>query len=245
MSKLDITLKKIKPPLFLPAVQDFWRMRGLQAVKSAPDQGARGSATGGKQMSSLGLIFRKLAIEIGTPATSLFLNSKLELPGFFRPTKRWDLLVVHQGKLLAALEMKSHIGPSFGNNANNRAEEALGSAEDLWTAFREGAFGRGEPIPWLGFLVLLEDCKEVHCPVATPEPHFKVFRDFAKASYAKRYELLLDRLVLERKYTHTCLALTARPASKQGASLKEPVAHLSLTAFASSFLRHIAVQLGG
>ena len=51
----------------------------------------------------------------------------LTLPGFFRPTKLWDLLVINQGKLIAAIEFKSQVGPSFGNNANNRCEEALGN----------------------------------------------------------------------------------------------------------------------
>jgi type II restriction enzyme len=64
----------------------------------------------------------------------------LTLPGFFRPTKLWDLLVIHQGKLIAAIELKSQVGPSFGKNFNNRTEEAIGSAYDFQTAFREGAF---------------------------------------------------------------------------------------------------------
>lgn len=61
------------------------------------------------------------------------------LPGYFRPTKLWDPLIVNEGRLIAALEFKSQVGPSFGNNLNNRAEEAIGSAHDLWTAYREGA----------------------------------------------------------------------------------------------------------
>jgi type II restriction enzyme len=69
-----------------------------------------------------------------------FNRSALTLPGYFRPTKLWDLLVMYQGRLIAAIELKSHIGPSFGNNFNNRTEEAIGTAVDLWTAFREGAF---------------------------------------------------------------------------------------------------------
>jgi hypothetical protein len=55
----------------------------------------------------------------------------LTLPGYFRPTKIWDLLIINQGRLVAALELKSQVGPSFGNNANNRAEEAIGTAHDL------------------------------------------------------------------------------------------------------------------
>lgn len=41
----------------------------------------------------------------------------LTLPGYFRPTKLWDLLITNEGRLVAALELKSHVGPSFGNNA--------------------------------------------------------------------------------------------------------------------------------
>jgi len=66
------------------------------------------------------------------------------------------LLVVKNGRLLAAIEAKSQVGPSFGNNFNNRTEEAIGSALDLWTAFREGAFNGGIQ-PFLGYFFMLED----------------------------------------------------------------------------------------
>ena len=112
----------------------------------------------------------------------------LELPGFFRPTKEWDLLVIRDNKLIAAIEAKSQVGPSFGNNFNNRTEEALGSALDLWTAYREGAFLNG-PQPFLGYFFMLEDCSTSQRPVKVKEPHYKVFPEFVDASYNKRYEL--------------------------------------------------------
>ena len=87
----------------------------------------------------------------------------LTLPGFFRPTKLWDLLVMNEGRLIAAIELKSQVGPSFGNNFNNRAEEAIGTAHDLWTAYREDAFGKGRPKPLVGWLMLVEDA-----PASTP-----------------------------------------------------------------------------
>ena len=65
----------------------------------------------------------------------IFRKKRLQLPGFFRPTKEWDLVVVKNGHLIAAIEAKSQVGPSFGNNFNNRTEEAMGSALDIWTAF--------------------------------------------------------------------------------------------------------------
>ena len=62
-------------------------------------------------------------------------------PGYFRATKKWDLIVVSNGALVLAMEFKSQARKSIGNNVNNRSEEAVGSAKDIWTAFREGRFG--------------------------------------------------------------------------------------------------------
>jgi hypothetical protein len=35
----------------------------------------------------------------------------LTLPGYFRLTKLWDLLVIYKGELIAAIELKSQVGP--------------------------------------------------------------------------------------------------------------------------------------
>jgi hypothetical protein len=150
------------------------------------------------------------------PEASIFTRSDLELPGYFRPTKRWDMLVVHQGRLIAAIEFKSQKGPSFGNNFNNRTEEALGSAVDLWTAYREGAFGKDKPRPWLGWVMLMEECPASTTPVAVKEPHFKAFEEFRNSSYAKRYELLLRRLILEKQYDSAALLLATEEGGPKG-----------------------------
>jgi len=59
-------------------------------------------------------------------------------------------VVIHEGHLIAAMKFKSQTGPSFGNNFNNRTEEAIGSATDLWASYREEAF-KPSPRPWLGY----------------------------------------------------------------------------------------------
>lgn len=107
----------------------------------------------------------------------MFRKKAVELPGFFRPTKEWDLLVVRDGTLLVAIEAKSQVGPSFGNNFNNRTEEAMGSALDLWTAYRERAYLKS-PQPFLGYFFMLEDCEASNRPVKLQEPQFKVFPEF-------------------------------------------------------------------
>ncbi len=152
------------------------------------------------------------------------------MPGYYRPQKKWDLLVVADGQLLLAVEFKSQVGPSFGNNFNNRTEEAIGNAEDIWTAYREGRFGR-HPAPFLGYFFLLEDCERVHAPVSNSEPYFPVDPVFKGASYAKRYEVLCERLVLERKYTAACLTLATKVSPSQ---VSHPDASLGFRQFAAA-----------
>jgi hypothetical protein len=108
-------------------------------------------------MNGVILLLAEIIAEAGIPKESIHFSKTLQLPGFFRPTKEWDLLVVRNGQLLLALEAKSQVGPSFGNNFNNRTEEAMGSALDLWTAYREGAFN-STIRPWLGYFFMLDDC---------------------------------------------------------------------------------------
>jgi hypothetical protein len=126
------------------AVAHYWQTLGAQTSKQGTadaDRGNRRAVTGGKQMDGFCELVRWAVAANGMPDASIHLRDKLELPGFFRATKKWDLVVVHKTHLVAAIEFKSQAGPSFGNNFNNRTEEALGNATDISTAFREGAFG--------------------------------------------------------------------------------------------------------
>ena len=147
-------------------------------------------------------LVRDLLCESGLPKPNVYCDRYVELPGWYRPEKKWDLLLVSDGKLLAGIEFKSQVG-SFGNNYNNRTEEAIGSAADLWAAYREGAFTPSAR-PWLGYLMLLEDAPASMASVRAREPHFAVFPEFKEASYAKRYEILLTKLVRERLYDAAC-----------------------------------------
>jgi hypothetical protein len=224
------------------AVRRFWATRAKQAEKQSAqgvrDQGARSAVTGGAQMDGFIEGLAGLIRDAGVNDASMFRNRALELPGYFRPTKKWDMLVVADGKLLAVVEAKSQVGPSFGNNFNNRVEEAIGSAVDLWTAYREGAFGES-PRPWLGYVFLLEDCPASLAPVTAAEPHFEVFEEFHGASYAKRYEILCRKLVRERHYEATAYLMSERTAGLKG-SFTEPAADLRFDRFARSLAAYAA-----
>lgn len=152
-------------------------------------------------------LVRELLIAAKVPQASIAIDKQVELPGWFRAEKKWDLVVVHDDQLLAALEFKSQIGPSFGNNFNNRTEEALGSATDIWAAYREGAF-KPSSRPFLGYLMLLEDCEQSGRPVKVMEPHFPVFPEFKRASYRDRYAILIEKLIRDRLYDGACFLLS-------------------------------------
>ena len=146
------------------AVRFYWQTRLSQSGKprdaGGADQGSRSAVTGGAQMGGFIALLTRLVIEAGIDPANIHHQDSLELPGYFRPSKRWDFLVVVERQLLVALESKSQVGPSFGNNFNNRTEEAMGSALDLWTAYRESAFV-STVRPWIGYMFLLVLIKRV------------------------------------------------------------------------------------
>lgn len=228
------------------AIKFYWDTRSKQLQKQrdagGTDQGLRSAVTGGAQMDGFIELLTKLVTEAGIDRSHIHYKESLELPGYFRPNRKWDFIVVVNGQLVAALEAKSQVGPSFGNNFNNRTEEAMGSALDLWTAFREKAFG-SKVRPWIGYMFLLEDCAPSIRPVSVKEAHFKVFPEFRDSSYAKRYELFCRRLVLERHYDAAAFLMSN---AKKGANgeYSEPAGDLTFQMFARSLVAHAAAFSG-
>ena len=225
------------------AVAHYWQTRKAQREKQkkrgVSDAGLRSAVTGGAQMDGFIRLFTEIIIDAGMEEIYVFRKKRLQLPGFFRPTKEWDLVIVKGGHLIAAIEAKSQVGPSFGNNFNNRTEEAMGSALDLWTAFREGAFNGGVQ-PFLGYFFMLEDCDTSIRPVRVKEPHFKVFPEFVGASYMRRYELFCRKLVLERHYTSASFITSDSETGLKGV-YKEPADDLSFSIFLKSLISHLGV----
>lgn len=236
MNKIDDLSNQVSK-----AISHYWRTRKTQSKKQAKsgkaDQGARSAVTGGAQMDGFISLITDLIIDAGANSSDIFYNKYLELPGFFRPTKEWDLLMVKDNQLILALEAKSQVGPSFGNNFNNRTEEAMGSALDLWTAYREGAYNKTVK-PWLGYVFLLEDCPESRKPVKVQEPHFKVFPEFVNASYAKRYELFCRKLVRERHYNVAAFLMSDKSTGLKG-RFTEPADDLTFDIFARSLVSQV------
>lgn len=227
------------------AVQAFWgnreKARQKQIEAGKVDAGERSGVTAGKNMDGFISLIIDLVNANGLSHAVIHQKRRLlTLPGFFRPTKLWDLVITHEGRLIAAVELKSHIGPSFGNNCNNRAEEAIGTAHDFWTAYRDGAFGK-HPRPFLGWFILVEDAVRSRTPVKERSPHFGVFPEFLNASYLQRYNILCQKLIQENLYTAASVISSPRSAISDGiyGELHELT---GLSSFVTSFAGHIASE---
>lgn len=227
------------------AVKAFWgnreNARKKQIDSGKADQGERAGVTAGKNMDGfLSLVLDIIKANGLVHAETHQKRATLTLPGYFRPTKLWDLLVMYRGELIAAIELKSQVGPSFGNNFNNRTEEAIGTAHDLWTAYREGAFGK-QPRPFVGWLIMVEDAPKSRSPVRDSSPHFPIFEEFKGASYLERYDLLCQRLVQEQLYTAATVIAAERNAFKTG-EYSQLSSMTELKSFVTAFAGHIAAE---
>jgi hypothetical protein len=223
------------------AVQHFWQTRKRQSSQQTDDdrdRGSRSAVTGGKQLDGFVRLVRDQLIAAKVPESCISIDKRVELPGWFRAEKKWDLVIVHEKELLAAVEFKSQIGPSFGNNFNNRTEEALGSATDIWAAYREGAF-KPSSRPFLGYLMLLEDCDRSRSPVKVGSPHFPVFPEFKGASYRDRYAILIEKLLRDRLYDGACF-LVSNANSETTGDYAEPHPELTFAKFVAPLLARVA-----
>jgi hypothetical protein len=92
--------------------------------------------------------------------------------------------------------------------------------------------------------MILEESRASTVPVRNREPHFRVFPEFKDASYAKRYQVLLTKLVRERLYDAACFLVSDRMSGPKG-DYREPDPELSFEKFIDSLLgRAIAITRG-
>lgn len=228
------------------AIKAFWGNREAAKAKQVEvgkvDAGERSAVTAGKNLDGFIAMIVDIVIANGLTIENIHRKkSVVTLPGYFRPTKLWDILIIKDKTLIAAIELKSQVGPSFGNNFNNRTEEAIGTAHDLQTAFREGAFGKQLP-PFVGWLMVVEDAPESNRPVKDSSPHFPVFKEFQGASYLQRYNILCQRLIQEKLYSSASIISTPKSAVKDG-QYSELDAMTGLKSFVSSLAAHVAAEV--
>lgn len=222
------------------AVSAYWTTRTnqqkAQVKRKTTDAGTRGAVTGGKHLDALSGLIVRVILEAGFNAKDIHCDNALILPGYYRAQKKWDILVARDGRLHAAIELKSQSG-SFGNNQNNRIEEVLGLARDFWVAYREKAFGLERP--WIGYAFILEDSPKSRSVVKLKKSPFSAFPVFNDTDYARRYAIACERLVLERDYDATALVLSS--PVKPG-EFDEPAEAHSLYNFCRALYRRLRAE---
>lgn len=206
------------------AVKSFWIVRDKEGVRS------------GKTLDAFVGLLTWIVHGHGLPDATVLTGKKAQIPGFFRPTKLWDVLIMNHDTLIAAIELKS-IADSFGKNFNNRNEEALGSSIDIKEAFEEDAF-EGLTRLFTGYLILVEDCQETRASVQIQMKQFRAMEEFmlkpetrenvyvrnAKGefpiidgvSYINRFDILCRRLMQKNLYTAASVITTPRSAIANG-----------------------------
>lgn len=193
---------------FEDAVAAYWGVKQsqneLSAIKNKVGVGTAGSVRSGKHFDTIAAILARFFLDGGYPPGAIRVTKSqgLELPGYYRPQKQWDLVVTHENTLVAAFELKALGGPSFGNNYNNRVEEALGSAVDLRRTALANLFP-GEK-PWLGYFFIMEEAAGSRSPVQLAAGAIQVDQLWKDKSYQDRFAIFCERLMTEGLYDAVC-----------------------------------------
>ncbi|HEX7244336.1 MAG TPA: PaeR7I family type II restriction endonuclease [Solirubrobacterales bacterium] len=200
------------------AIAAYWATKeeqriAAEAVRSTAEGSAK-AVRGGGHFNPIANLLARFFTDAGYPTDSIAASGKrIVLPAYFRPNKAWDLVIVHKGVLVAAIELKALGGPSYGNNYNNRVEEALGNAVDLSRANRAGLLGHERP--WLGYFFLMDDSPAARQPrEPRTNPEFLTAPEWPVLSYEKRFAITGRRLVDERIYDAVCFVSASSDAPK-------------------------------
>lgn len=226
------------------AVRHYWAtlsdQEDDQQKSDNTARGRRAQVLGGSQMDGFAGLIEDALVEAGIPREDILHDHGAVLPGYYRATKRWDLAVVYENELLAVMELKS-IASSFGNNLNNRIEEAVGSNTDLYQAYEEGLF-EPSPNPWVGYLIMMADTEGSRRPVTVREPNFDVDDEFEDASYLDRAELLCLRMLRERLVDGAAFITSDEETGLEG-SYVEPNPELTFERFITPLIAQVSARV--
>ncbi len=183
-------------------------------------------------------LVRHVLADNGPPEARVHTQHGLELPGFFMPTRPWDIVVMHEERLVAALGIRSRAARSVENEFVTLGEEALCTGKEMDALCRRQAFGPGLR-PWFGWLVLLEDSPALWRTAEGAPTLLQSLPEHRHSSHAERYELLLRKLERDRLFD-TCALLLCPEERKQAGDYHEPARDLSI----KRFLGHLASHAG-
>lgn len=224
---------------FEASCRSYWTTRDSQAITGG-GEGLAAAVRAGKHFGSLEDLVESVFIDCGYSSHNFLRSVSATVPGYYRSTKTWDLIVRDRGTLVAALELKGLGAVSVGNNFNNRTEEAIGNATDLWLLHsRKAAFG---PVrPWCGFMFLLEDYEKTSYPVQQRASPWPLEPEFRGSSYKDRGAILSSRMMAEGLYDAVCYVTSNADPTKPA---EEPIAELTWQRFVAAIQARVAYVKG-
>jgi hypothetical protein len=191
-----------------PLLVNWWAAKNdaiaRLAAEGKSETGAQ--ARNAKHMQSIAMFVRQMFVDAGLPEADVTVDSVV--PGYYRRSKNWDVVAIHKGHLVGVVELKSQAS-SPGNNANNRIEEAIGSAVDA-KAVQEltGAFGNlGVWAAWC--MTFNRDCESGKPIQLTKRPCFPLNDSaFDNMTYATQYATAIERFIAQKVYDAGWMLIT-------------------------------------
>lgn len=206
-------------PAFALAIEQFWAIKTNQQtaadVAGTSTGATHGSVRAGKHMASFEALIRQIVADAGIEVDPEP-GDPVYVPGYYRETKSWDVVLQYKGHALVVVEAKSQ-GSSLANNFNNRVEEAIGQAADVWKSHERGLLVSGLR-PWIGYVMIVEETAKTTEPKhllpgkAVPAGMI-VDPTFDGMSYAERYAMAFKRLDQEPCSTRPVSRSRAVPAT--------------------------------
>jgi hypothetical protein len=175
---------------------------------NAPDtqEGYRGVMIGGGAMDGFAIAAQIVALSAGLPENDIIISKSAQdkratLPGFFRPSKNFDFVVIRNQTPIVALEFKS-INSSFGNNMNNRADEAIGQGTDLNAMYNGNGIRAGEFFS--GYILCMADNADSRSAIREINlPLINLDVEMNQLSYQGRGDAMCLRLEQQNIWTCT------------------------------------------
>jgi hypothetical protein len=226
------------------AIAGYWATKETQrAAAEAVSSTAEGTAKavrGGGHFNPVANLLARFFTDAGYPTSSIAASgSGTIVPGYFRPNKAWDLVVIHREVLVAAIELKALGAPSYGKNFNNRVEEALGNSADLSRA--NLAQQTGPEKPWLGYFFLMDDSDESRLSrISRENPSLPIAPEWRGLSHEERFSITGRRLIDEGFYDAVCYVTS----SAQDPGPREPEPRLDWRHFSAAIEARIAYLAG-
>ncbi len=177
------------------ALRSWGDIRFAQAARATKggnaQEGSRSAVTGGKHLDGIDLLVREELQAAGGNSLEFRTGRGATVPGYYRPTKAWDLLTLQDGQPVLAVEYKSMKG-SEGKNLNNRADEVFGVAEDLRQAEERKLLPQTMRRAYVFVMGMTE---ESTVPVGVPAVAAgETDTVFAGASYFERAAIMCERM---------------------------------------------------